>query len=952
MDLPVEPGQDSVPISSPKVTKTFAQVPVAPNAPAFAAQPEWLTPTETVSPSSRSQEAERMAGRSPISDTTPIARPERLEPTDLVFLKSSQSQTLPVSTRASDLGTLKPASVAISQPETIREGGKGDVSGHRGARVGAKEVSPIPQPPTPHPPPPPPPPNPQSPILNSQAQPASPTPSSSRTSSPISPSVGATFTTGPGIGYSSSYTGLKGFIPIRQQPGQNITFAEAQAFVDTGEGSPGANLVLGHRFYDPKSDRIYGGYLAFDHRNTGNHGFNQIGLGVETLGRTWDARANVYLPVGDTRQLASESVSSFATALSDPFFQGNFLARSRTIQQQIDRRYEAAATGVDVEAGGKILSLGQGDLRGYGGLYYFGAPGGNGTIGWRTRLEARPTENLQLGLALSRDNNYGTNLVFNVGVTFPINRSNRDSLREPLLARLGDSVYRNSNIVIDQQREFRQTTIQDTQLITNPTTGQPWRFRHAVPGVGTGDGTFENPTGTVAAALAVAQPDDIVYVQSGINPGIPAFTIPDRVQVLSTGPIQRIDTVELGNFQLPLSGAGVLPSVVGTVTLGNSTTLSGFAITAANGAGIVGNNITQTTVRDNAIANTGTQGILLTNVQGQVAITDNTIQQAGAEGVSLINNAGQVDLLLTRNQISNNGNRTTDGDGVNIELRNNAGGNFTITNNTITNNQGTGSIADGVEVKLFNAANGTFNVTDNVITGNQLNGVAIDLEATAQGTFNIARNNLSNNQLNGVGLFLSNDAQGQFNLDNNTIANNQFSGLQAVVSDRANSIVTFTNNTITNNQDTGILLQTSDQAQVTATLLSNSIINNGNDGILTLTNDTALLRLFAASNIITGNGFSGVALNTFDTASTAASLRGNTITGNTFSDLDVFNLTPGTTTCLQPLNNAIGSLVLDDSNGAAGQIQVETGSLPTNSVTSPDFTFWSGTTVPAGTCGF
>ncbi|MBF2027079.1 MAG: right-handed parallel beta-helix repeat-containing protein, partial [Oscillatoriales cyanobacterium C42_A2020_001] len=771
--------------------------------------------------------------------------------------------------------------------------------------------------------------------------------------SPISPSVGATFTTGPGIGYSSSYTGLKGFIPIQQQPGQNITFAEAQAFVDTGEGSPGANLVLGHRFYDSKSDRIYGGYLAFDHRNTGKNGFNQIGLGVETLGKSWDARLNAYLPIGDTRQLASERTNSFATALSDPFFQGNFLARNRTLLQQIDRRYEAAAAGVDVEAGGKIASLGQfGELRGYGGLYYFGAPGGEGTVGWRTRLEARPTENLQLGLALSRDNNYGTNLVFNVGVTFPINRSNRDSVREPLLARLGDSVYRNSNIVIDQQREVRQTTIQDTQLITNPTTGQPWRFRHAVPGVGTGDGTFENPTGTVAAALAVTQPDDIVYVQPGTNPGIPAFTIPDRVQVLSTGPIQRIDTVELGNFQLPLSGAGVLPSVVGTVTLGNSTTLSGFAITAANGAGIVGNNITQTTVRDNAIANTGTQGILLNNVQGQVAITDNTIQQAGAEGVSLLNNAGQVDLLLTRNQISNNGSRAADGDGVNIELRNNAGGNVTITNNTITNNQGTGGIADGVDVKLFNAANSTFNIADNAITGNQLNGVGIDLEATAQGTFTIARNNLSNNRLDGVALLLSNDARGQFNLDGNTIANNQFSGFQAVVSDRANATLNLTNNTITNNQDTGILLQTSDQAQVTATLLSNSITNNVNDGILTLTNDAALLRFFAASNIITGNGFSGISLNTFDTARTAASLQGNTITGNTFSDLDVFNLTPGTTTCLQPLNNAIGSLVLDDSNGAAGQVQVEAGSLPTNSITTSDLTFWSGTTVPAGTCGF
>lgn len=142
-------------------------------------------------------------------------------------------------------------------------------------------------------------------------------------------------------------------MPIAQQPGR-ITFAEGQAFLSTSGADPGANLVVGHRFYDQKSDRIYGGYVAYDHRNTGKNSFNQVGLGVETLGRKWDARANVYLPVGNTRQLTSENVTSTTTS-SDPFFQGNFLATNRTVQQQIDRRFEAAAAGVDIEAGAKSL---------------------------------------------------------------------------------------------------------------------------------------------------------------------------------------------------------------------------------------------------------------------------------------------------------------------------------------------------------------------------------------------------------------------------------------------------------------------------------------------------------------------------------------------------------------------------------------------------------------------
>ncbi|MBW4692178.1 MAG: right-handed parallel beta-helix repeat-containing protein [Lyngbya sp. HA4199-MV5] len=766
----------------------------------------------------------------------------------------------------------------------------------------------------------------------------------------ILPQVGASFTAGDSVGVSNSFGSLNGFVPIQQTPGRNITFVEGQVSLSTEGANPSANLAVGHRFYDGKGDRIYGGYLAFDHRDTGSNGFNQIGLGLETLGNTWDARANVYLPVGDTRQLASERISNTVTATSNPFFQSNFLAINRTIQQQISQRFEAAGTGFDVEAGGKIAALGRsGDLRGYGGLYYFSLPGGDDTVGVRARLEARPTDTLQLGLTLSNDNTFGTNLAFTVGITFPQSRPRRDKLKTPLVARLGDSISRNPNIVIDTQTALQASTRQETTFVTNPATGQPWQFRHANLGIGTGDGTFENPTGTVAAALAVAQPNDIVYVQAGTNPGIPAFTIPDDVQVLSTGPVQRIDTIELGNLPLPLSGAGVLPTVQGTVTLGNHTTLSGFAIGTATGSGIAGNSINTVTVRDNAIANTAAEGILFTNVQGTVTVQDNSIRQAGGEGFSLANDQGQVDLVLTRNQITNNGSTATEGDGVKLALRTGATGNFTITNNTIANNSGTGGLADGVDVKLFDAANGTFNLADNAITGNQLNGVAIDLEATTQGTFNLSRNTISSNQAAGVATLLSNDAIGTFNLDGNTIANNQLKGVQVVVSDRANGTLNLTNTTITGNQADGFFLQTSDQARATAQLLNSSITNNTNYGIFTTANGTSQLRLLTNSTTITGNGFAGISINTDGSASSATALRTNTITGNTFGDVEVFTNAPGATACLQPLNNTIGSLLLDDSFG--GSIAVEANTLPTNTITTTDFTFWSGTTVAPNSCG-
>jgi hypothetical protein len=754
------------------------------------------------------------------------------------------------------------------------------------------------------------------------------------------------------VGYSSSFAGLRGFVPLAQQPGRSVTYLEGQLLISTDRGNPGANVVVGHRLYAPGSDRIYGGYVAYDHRNTGNNGFHQIGVGLETLGETWDVRANAYFPVGNTRQLAAESVTNTVTGFSNPVFQDNFLVINRTLQQQIDRRFEAAATGVDLEAGGRIATLGRtGDLRGYGGLYYFDAPGGDGVVGWRARLEARPTETLRVGLALSRDDTFGTNLVLSLGATFPPTRPGREKLETPLLARLGDSVERNANIVIDRQAEQRITTIQDSRPLTNPTTGQPWRFRHVNTGIGTGDGKFETPTGTVAAALAVAQPDDIVYVQPGTNPGIPAFTIPDGVQVLSTGPVQRIDTVELGNLQLPLSGAGVLPSVLGTVTMGNRTTLSGFAISTSTGAGITGSNISQVIVRDNAIANTAAQGMLFTNVQGTLTVTDNTIQQAALEGFALNNTQGQVDLLLTRNQINNNGAAAIDGDGINVQLRTGATGNLTITNNTIANNSSSGGLADGVDVKLFDSSTATLNLADNSITGNQLNGVAIDLESAAQGTFNLARNTISGNQSSGLALLLSDSAQGTFNLDASTLENNQLRGFQAIFSDLTSGTINVTNSRITGNQDDGFYFQASDLAQPRANIINTTISNNARYGIFTLATLKAEPRLVVEASTISGNGFSGVSLNTGDTPLVTAAFRGNSITGNSLGDFEAFTTLPVATICLQPLNNTIGNLFLDDDLGFNGEILVEAGSLPTNTITSSDLTFWSGTTVPAGDCG-
>ncbi|HUG89580.1 MAG TPA: inverse autotransporter beta domain-containing protein [Planctomycetaceae bacterium] len=78
----------------------------------------------------------------------------------------------------------------------------------------------------------------------------------------------------------------------------------------------GYNVGLGVRTTAGPAQRIWGGNLYFDYRDLGSPDFQQIGVGVESLG-PWDFRANGYLPVGD---------DTLGAGCSNPrFFERNIL---------------------------------------------------------------------------------------------------------------------------------------------------------------------------------------------------------------------------------------------------------------------------------------------------------------------------------------------------------------------------------------------------------------------------------------------------------------------------------------------------------------------------------------------------------------------------------------------------------------------------------------------------
>ncbi|HEY9798774.1 MAG TPA: right-handed parallel beta-helix repeat-containing protein, partial [Leptolyngbyaceae cyanobacterium] len=674
----------------------------------------------------------------------------------------------------------------------------------------------------------------------------------------FTPRIGVRYTT-EGAGFDS-FTSLEGFLPLLQNPGNNLTFLQGAVQLDNNS-TVATNVLLGHRFYNDESNRVTGGYISYSTRDTGESNFDQLGLGFESLGN-WDVRFNAYLPLNSTENQLTQFISNQGS------FQGTSLLLPRT------RLFEVALSGVDAEVGTRLTKLGNGDLRGYAGVYYYSGGDSREAFGWKTRVEARPTDFLGLSLSVQNDQLFDTRVVFSIGANFPGSGATRSKPNpDSALARMAETVERQATILVAD--ETRNDQIAATVAGTG-TGNQTLTIIHVAPG-GNSDGSFESPFGTIGQAVAIARPGNIIYVRSGDNTPISSFTIPDGVQVLSSGPVQVVNTGELGIVQLPLSGSGRYPTVTGTVssgngliTLGNNTVLSGFNIQVAGGnniRGIQGRNISNVTIRDNRINNATGEGIYLQAVNNST-IVSNTISNSLGAGIQL-NNVNS--LSINNNNISNSGSR-----GIQIER---IAGNSRIISNTINN-----SNSDGISLSQVTD---NFAISNNTISQNNANAIAI---ANTTGTVNLtlAENQIRDN-FNSINLNLSGNSQGTVTIDKNSITN-PGNAVDVTLAGDAN----FSNFTISNNQITaptenissqGINFQAFNNARVNAGNINNNIISNTKgDGITIQLNNGTNTTVNITGNTIsgvqnpTGTEFTdGIDLQIFDNATSTVNIAGNNI---------------------------------------------------------------------------
>ncbi len=595
-------------------------------------------------------------------------------------------------------------------------------------------------------------------------------------------------------------TQFRGFFPLFQTPGSDLLYFNGGFNLDNS-GNFGASAIVGYRKYLEEMNRIFGGYFGWDNRETDKSTFDQIVIGVESLG-DWDFRLNGFIPVGETRN----QILNYDTGLTvdNIRFQDHYLMFDTN--QEIRKIFESAVTGFDLEVGTKLADLGEtGSLRGYAGPYYYSADGGEDSLGFRLRLTANPTDYITLGLGFQTDGIFGENLLFTVGTNFPGTRAKPlQNDQDSVLARLGDNVFRNSTILVDRQEE-RETIATADNKATNPETDQPWFFNHVNLGLGNSNGTWEDPYGTLAEGIegngeGPAIPTDgngIVYIR-GVGDITRFPTIPNHVRVLSAGPIQIIPVGNMPGYteyRLPESGTAVangvvdylsLPRVLVPIVIENGTTsvtkLSGFNIDLAsyyennevdetnNGAGIIVNDmIGDVRIEYNRIAGVPQTGIdvnLTTPGTGNLSIQSNELNVAGIAGAEGVSPTG-VDINIA------------DGAGM---------GNLEILDNTINVTGADGqdpTVLYGVNISSVEGATsgtvGKIDILNNEIAVLDVNeapageGVAFNLQGATTGDITIDNNTID--PIIGVSLEATNSTTGSVTITNNEIVATQ-SGIE------------------------------------------------------------------------------------------------------------------------------------------------------------------------------
>ncbi len=430
-----------------------------------------------------------------------------------------------------------------------------------------------------------------------------------------------------GIGYNHGYTTLQGFFPANPNRMDLVPYLDVRAHVfDDGRFASNAGIGLRKMM----KSRVWGMNAYYDYRNAKHKSFNQIGLGLETLGRNWDAFVNGYIPVGSLKS------SGYSPKFSH--FEGNHLILSQ--------KYEFAMYGIHGEAGYHMQPNRNTYLYFGAGPYYFQGPIGKSACGAMVRVSAQICRMVSFEIRDSYDSLFHNHFQGQVGLSWSFGPKavvkkkyeekkscpSFSSLDTVLTKKLIQPPERDEIVVIDRSRKNAKAI--------HPATNSPFLF-YFVDNTSNSAGTFKSPFPTLAQAESASASNDVIYVfpgdgtTTGMDSGI---TLKSNQQFLGSGVAQPLQTAQ-GFIVIP-SLSATTPIITNTagdgVSLADSATLRGIDVLTATGNGVSGSSLNQLTIDLCTIRDSGARGISLTQaVDGTINLTRSSVIQNTTDGVQI-----------------------------------------------------------------------------------------------------------------------------------------------------------------------------------------------------------------------------------------------------------------------------------------------------------------------------
>lgn len=515
---------------------------------------------------------------------------------------------------------------------------------------------------------------------------------------------------------SASIIGLSPYVNI----GDGLLFGDSR-LTYANDGGLAWSFGGGYRQYVTAWDAVIGGYGYFDKDEITGASFQQYSAGAEILAHRWEARGNYYAPFGTTSSRTGTRIDPNSASFSG----------SQVLFNRINT-FAEALKGFDAEVGwlmpGKFSE--RFDVRAFGGAYRYEGEGLEGFTGFSTRLQADVGNWLELGLKLTDDEVFHTNVTFNAIVHFGAFES-QEHTRRSAIQRLAEPVRRNLNIV---------SAVSDVVAggeVARNSNGDPLNIIHVNSNAGPGGtGTVDDPFDSLLTGLATGG-SDVVFVHAGsVFDALPEnqITLADDQSLFGEGLIpdpsgDRFVINEVGLFggedlilpasptfaaDMSLTRPELLNTVGDAVVLGNNSRFGGFVIDNITGNGIVADSRSNIVIRDTQISNVTGDGILLTNSLDSASVINTQISSTGGAAFHVNGGGASIGFSSTSVGIDPAYGAIDNASGEAVLIENTTGGSVNMAGTTI-DDLGAGGIV--IRDSAGNAVIDNANIVDAIGTG-------------------------------------------------------------------------------------------------------------------------------------------------------------------------------------------------------------------------------------------